>query len=79
MNYAKKNNGKFFIDIDTFYQCFGYFQACFLEPESWQQQYMVSMNDDGQKKRYTFKLDRSLPKIYIMLDTYDNRMFPVGC
>ncbi len=40
---------------------------------------MVSSNDDGAKKIYTFTLASTLPKLYIMLDTYSKRMFPGTC
>ena len=77
MPYQDSDEGKFFIDIESFKNCFLYFLIQYHRHD-----YVVSYydrsNDDSSIKRYTFTTTVT-QDLHVAGDTYDPRMYAFGC
>lgn len=75
--YYDQDDGKFFIDLETFKESFLYFLVQYYRP-GWKVSYYEQLNDDSSLKQYTFTTTETM-NMHIAADTYDPRMYPYGC
>lgn len=77
MPYVNADDGRFFMDIDTFKNSFLYFLVQY-NRDNFQVSYYDMRNDVGALARYTFTTTY-MQDLHVAGDTYDPRMYPFGC
>lgn len=71
------DDGKFFIDIDTFKSSFLYFLVQY-HRDNFKVSYYDKVGDDSSLARYTFTTTFT-QDLHVAGDTYDPRMYAIGC
>jgi hypothetical protein len=72
-----KVDGLFYMSISEFAQEFSYFEIGKME-KGFVNNYLEVLNDDGSGKAFSFNVTKA-GKIYIGLEYYNSRMYPIGC
>lgn len=75
--YYDLDDGKFFIDMDTFKESFLYFLVQYYRP-GWIVSFYEQLDDDSTLRRYHFTTTETM-SMHLASDTYDPRMYPYGC
>jgi len=75
--YENKDQGVFFIDMDTFKASFLYFLVQYHRAD-WVVNYYEVLEDDGRLHKFFFDVGYT-QDMHVAADTYDPRMYPYGC
>jgi hypothetical protein len=71
------SDGLFYVSINDFSQYFDHVEVAKIE-KGFVNNYLEVVNDNGNGKAFTFNVTKA-GKIYIGLEYYNARMYPVGC
>jgi hypothetical protein len=77
--YTQRDDGKFFMDIESFKNCFLYFLIQYHRHDYITSYYDKQNDDEGKLARYTFTTTLESQTLHVAGDTYDPRMYAFGC